>query len=341
MTIKNVFLGLTLALCTAVPVLSGCADKNSSNKEAPQAETEKQGEDFSLIFTKPIEIICPWAEGGSADANARTIGQVVGEKTGQTVTVFNRTGRGGAAGFEEQMNAEPDGYTLGIITAELNTLPPQGVVDFSQQDFYPVIRMNTLPACVAVAADAPYTSLEELISYAAEHPGSLRTGNVGEGSIWHICAAKLERQADISLQHLSYDGASSAAEALVNGELDMVTLETSVMHAFAETGQVRILAVMAEERLSSFPAYPTCKELGYPVVSGSFQGIVCPMDVPQKTKDALERLFTEAYQSQAYQTFCNSYGLEKSFLNAAQFRTFLEEDLESVTKILKDLELTD
>lgn len=341
MKIKNVFLGLTLALCAAVPVLSGCADKNSSNKEAPQAEAEKQGEDFSLIFSQPIEIICPWAEGGSADVNARTIGQVVGEKTGQTVTVYNRTGGGGAAGFEEQMNAKPDGYTLGIITAELNTLPPQGVVDFSQEDFYPIIRMNTLPACVAVAADAPYTSLEELISYAAEHPGSLRTGNVGEGSIWHICAAKLERQANISLRHLSYNGASSAAEALVNGELDMVTLETSVMHAFAEAGQVRILAVMAEERLSSFPDYPTCKELGYPVVSGSFQGIVCPTDVPQETKDALERLFTEAYQSRAYQTFCNSYGLEKSFLNSAQFRTFLEEDLESVTKILKDLELTD
>ena len=341
MKIKNVFLGLTLALCVAIPVLSSCADKNSSNKEAPQAEAEKQGEDFSLIFSQPIEIICPWAEGGSADVNARTIGQVVGEKTGQTVTVYNRTGGGGAAGFEEQMNAKPDGYTLGIITAELNTLPPQGVVDFSQEDFYPIIRMNTLPACVAVAADAPYTSLEELISYAAEHPGSLRTGNVGEGSIWHICAAKLERQANISLRHLSYNGASSAAEALVNGELDMVTLETSVMHAFAEAGQVRILAVMAEERLSSFPDYPTCKELGYPVVSGSFQGIVCPTDVPQETKDALERLFTEAYQSRAYQTFCNSYGLEKSFLNSAQFRTFLEEDLESVTKILKDLELTD
>lgn len=374
LNVRKTFLrtGIILAVGAAIFVfLAGCAAADSSNRANPsnqanssnqnllgavsgaaeaeglkgslkpaESETEKR-EDFSRSFNQPIEIICPWAAGGSADVNARTIGQVAGEKTGQTVTVSNRTGGGGAVGFKEQMEAEPDGYTLGIITAELNTLPPQGKVDFTQEDFYPIIRMNTLPACVAVAVDAPYTNLEELISYAKDHPGALRTGNVGEGSIWHICAAKLERAADISLSHRSYDGASSAAESLVAGELDMVTLETSVMQTFVENGQVRILAVMAEERLNSFPDYPTCKELGYPVVSGSFQGIVCPMEVPKETKDALERLFTEAYQSEAYQNFCESYGLEKSFLNSAEFRTFLEEDLESVTKILKDLDLKD
>lgn len=338
---KRLLLCAAAAACIAVPGLGGCSVEEPQAREQTQYSTEAAEEDFSGEFDRSIEIICPWAAGGSADVNARTIGQAAGEKTGQTVTVDNRTGGGGAVGFRAQKEAEPDGYTLGIITAEINTLPPQGKIHFSQKDIYPIIRMNTLPACVAVAADAPYKTLEELIAYAKNHPGELRTGNVGAGSIWHISAAKLERAAGISLTHLPYDGASSAAEALVKGELNMVTLETSVMQTFAENGQVRILAVMAEERLNSFPEYPTCKELGYPVVSGSFQGIVCPIEVPQEKKDALERLFTRAYQSQAYQGFCDSYGLEKSFLNSAEFRTFLEEDLEGVTKIMKELHLTD
>ena len=330
---------LLLAACSILFLLTGCG--GTPQTETKQPETETAGEDFSKYFTKPIEIINPWAAGGSADVNAKTLGQVIGEKTGQTVTISNYTGGGGAIGFVKQLEAEPDGYTLGIITAELNTLPPQGNVDFTQEDFYPIIRMNTLPACIAVPADAPYNSLDGLIAYAKEHPGELRTGNVGEGSIWHICAAKLEQATGISLEHHSYDGAALAAEALINGELDMVTLETSVMHPYAEKGDVKILAVMAEERLRSFPDYPTCKELNYPVVSGSFQGIVCPMDVPDETKEVLERLFTEAYHSDAYQQFCESYGLETSFLNSAEFRTFLEEDLESVTEILEELNLAD
>lgn len=333
-------LGLVSIISLAFLFFVGCGNQTDADT-TPNVVSENQetGEDFSLLFTKPIEIICPWAPNGSADTNAKTIGQVVGAKTGQIVTVSTHTGGGGAVGFTEQRNAFPDGYTLGIVTAELNTLPPKGLVNFTQQDFYPIIRMNTLPACIAVAGDAPYNTLDELIAYAKAHPDTLRTGNVGQGSIWHISAAKLERATGIRLAHNSYDGAASAAAALVSGELDMVTLETSVMHPYTEMGDVKILAVMAEERLESFPQYPTCKELGYSVVSGSFQGIVCPMDVPEEQKKALERLFTEAYHSKAYQSFCDSYGLEKSFLNSASFRTFLEEDLEIVTKILKDLDL--
>ena len=330
--------GVLLALAMGTALLAGgCAAPGPAEPEITAAATGAA--DYSRIFTEPFEIICPWVQGGSSDVNARTIGQVIGDLTGQTVMVTNTTGGGGTAGFTAQKDAEPDGYHLGIITAELNTLPPQGRVGFDQSDFYPIIRMNTVPACVAVAKDAPYESLEELVSYAKEHPGELRTGNVGAGSIWHICAAKLEKEAGISLDARSYEGAAAAAEALLAGELDMVTVETAVMQTLVEKGQAKILAVMAEERLLSFPEYPTCKELGYPVVGGSFQGIVCPMDVPQEMKDALEQLFTEAFYSGSYQTFCEEYGLERSYLNSADFRTFLEENQEETENIFTDMKL--
>jgi len=335
---KNKVLGAILIISAIL--LSGCQKADSGDQEtAPLSSAVSREESGSSLLTKPVEIICSWAPGGSADTNARTIGQVISAVIGQTVTVSIQTGGGGAVGFTEILEREPDGYTLGIITAELNTLPARGLVSFSQEDFFPIIRMNTLPACVAVAVDAPYNSLEELISYAKEHPGELRTGNVGEGSIWHICAAKLEEATGIQLSHQSFDGASSATVALAAGELDMVTLETSVVYPYTLTGEVKILAIMSEERLTSFPEFPTCKELGYPVVSGSFQGIVCSMNVPDEIKEEWVRLFNEAYQSEAYQSFCDSYGLEKSYLNSAEFRTFLEEDLESVTDIMKDLKL--
>ena len=338
---KKARLPLLLLVLAAAGLLGAGCGGTKPPEQTETAAPESQGEDFTQIFTEPIEIICPWVEGGSSDINARTIGQVISEMTGQTVMVSNRTGGGGAVGFSEQLAAEADGYHLGIITAELNTLPAQGSVSFSQKDFYPIIRMNTVPACVAVRKDAPYQTLEELISYAKDHPGELRTGNVGPGSIWHICAAKLEREAGISLDSRSYDGAAAAAEALAGGELELVTVETSVMQPYVESGQVKILAVMAEERLLSFPQYPTCKELGYNVVGGSFQGMVCYMEVPQEKKEALERLFSKAYFSQSYQTFCSTYGLERSFLPSADFRTFLEENQEEVENMMEDLKLTE
>lgn len=323
-----------LTLGIAAMLLGGCSgrsDPEPAQKESPTPE-------FSS-FNSEVEIICPWAPGGSADVNARRLSQIVGEKIGQVVMVTNQTGAGGAVGFSAQKEAEPDGYTLGIVTAELNTLLAQGKADYKLEDFYPIIRMNTIPACVAVPADSPFQTLEELLAYAKEHPEELRTGDVGIGSIWHICAAKLEEAAGVKFSHVSFEGAALAAVALTNGELDLVTLEPSVFQPYVEEGKARILAVMSEERLKAFEQYPTCKELGYPIVAGSFQGIVCPSDVPDERKAELERLFTEAYESEEYQNFCEEYGVEKSFLNSADFQTFLEEDLEHVKENLKEMGL--
>lgn len=323
-----------LTLGMAAVLFSGCSVR--TNPEPVQRESPVPG--FSS-FNREMEIICPWAPGGSADANARRLSQIVGERTGQVVMVTNQTGAGGAVGFSAQAQTEPDGYTLGIVTAELNTLLAQGKADYKLEDFQPIIRMNTIPACVAVPADSPFQTLEDLLTYAKEHPGKLRTGDVGIGSIWHICAAKLEDAAGVTFSHISFEGAALAAVALTEGELDLVTLEPSVFQPYVEEGKARILAVMSEERLKAFEQYPTCKELGYPVVAGSFQGIVCPSGVLEEQKAELERLFTEAYESEEYQSFCEEYGVEKSFLNAADFQTFLEEDLEHVKENLKEMGL--
>lgn len=337
-------------MLTATIILSGCTGGSGSQApaSAPQSAAapsvsapagDSSAEGFT--FEKSIEIICPWSAGGGSDTNARTIAQAVSQITGQTVTVSNQTGGSGSIGFAAQISAEPSGYTLGIVTAELNTLPPQGLVTYTYDDLHPVIRMNVVPACIAVRADAPYDTLDEFIAYAKEHPGELKCGNVGIGSIWHISAAKLEAAAGMEFVHVPYDGAAAAAPALLGGEIDLITVETAVCHQYAATGDMKILGIMAEERLFSFPDYPTCKELGYDIVSGSWHGMVAPKGVSDEVKAELERVFTEAYDSELYQSFCESYGLEKSYLNSADWHQFLKNDLESTTELMKSLGLAD
>lgn len=322
--------GLLLAL------LTGCAP-GSPGEAGGQSETT--GIATSDLLQSPVEIICPWAAGGSSDQNIRQIAAILEQAIGQPVNVSNRTGAGGAIGFAAQRDAAPDGCALGIVTAELNTLSAQGAIPFSYRDLHPIIRMNTLPACIAVSSDSPFETLDDFLAYAGNHPGGLRNGHVGTGSIWHICAARLELATGTQLSHTAYDGAATAVTALRDGQLDVVVLETSVCHPFVATGEIRILGVMAEERLTAFPEYPTCKELGYDIVAGSYQGIVCPAGVPDNLKTEWERILTDIYFSETYQEFCEQYGLEKSYLNSAAFGTFLEEDLENVSEIIDMLAL--
>ena len=337
-------LGLLLALAMAFAIV-GCSSSEGGQKDdlAPSVsgdDTSASGtSDYSDMFSGSINIICPWAAGGGADGNARQIGAVVGELTGQTVTVSNQTGGSGAVGFSAIMNASPDGGTIGIITAELNTLPPQGLVTFTYEDMYPLIRLCTLPSVVAVSADSPFNTLDELVEYAKANPGDLKVGTVGTGSIWHICAAKLMSTAGIELTAVPYDGASSAATAMLAGEIDLTTTELSVAHTYVQSGDMKILGIMTEERLADYPDYPTCIEQGYDCVGGSFQGMCCPNDVPDDVKDNWEALLTEAYNSEAYQTYCKNVGMVPAYLDHEGWEAYLAEDLTTVDTLMKDLGL--
>ncbi|MDR0400648.1 MAG: tripartite tricarboxylate transporter substrate binding protein, partial [Treponema sp.] len=85
-----------------------------------------------------ITMLCPWAAGGGTDAILRALSAAAEKQLGVTVTVENRTGGGGAIGHAAIKNARPDGYTMGMITFELNSLPQQGLIDFTYQDFDPL-----------------------------------------------------------------------------------------------------------------------------------------------------------------------------------------------------------
>lgn len=327
---------------------SGSSSETEAVTEAPVSEAdpaaegaaETSGKAYDGVFTKSIEFICPWAAGGGSDVNARQIGTVVSELTGQTVTVSNQTGGSGAVGFSAIMNADTDGYTIGIITAELNTLPPQGLVPFTYEDMYPLIRLCTLPSVVAVSSNSPFETLEDLVSYAKEHPGELKVGTVGTGSIWHICAAKLMKEAGIELTAVPYDGASSAATAMLAGEVDLTTTELAVAHAYVQSGDMKILGIMTDERVEDYAEYPTCKEQGYDCVGGSFQGMFGPKDMDETTKAAWEELLTDAYESESYQTYCKNAGMIPAYLDHEGWEAFLKDDLETVGALMKDLGLT-
>lgn len=340
--------GLTLALAVGITGCgsSGGGGNSTTPSTTPSTSTGTGGSsgvtataDYASTFKKSIEIICPWAAGGGADGNARQIGAVVGELTGQTVTVSNQTGGSGAVGFSAIMNADPDGNTIGIITAELNTLPPQGLVTFTYEDMYPLIRLCTLPSVVAVRADSPFNTLDELVQYAKENPGKLKCGTVGTGSIWHICAAKLMQAAGIELTTVPYDGAASAATAMLAGEIDVTTTELSVSNAYVQSGDMKILGIMTEERLEDYPDYPTCTEQGYNCVGGSFQGMFCPNGVDDATKATWEAMLTDAYNSDAYQNYCKSSGMIPAYLDHEGWEAFLAEDLVTVDALMRELGL--
>lgn len=119
---------------------------------------------------KPVTVICPWTAGGGTDVLLRALSKAAEKHLGQTINVVNQTGGAGAIGHNAIRAARPDGYTVGMITFELNSLPPQGLVPFTWKDFDPLMRINSDPAALTVRKDAPYSTVRGFMDHAKANP---------------------------------------------------------------------------------------------------------------------------------------------------------------------------
>lgn len=212
--------------------------------------------------TKPITVICPWTAGGGTDTILRALCKQAEKHLGQTITVVNQTGGGGAVGHAAIMNARPDGYTLGMITFELNSLPPQGLIPFTYKDFDPLMRVNVDAPALTVAKNSPFNTVHDFINYAKAHPNELTIGNSGPGSVWHIAAGLMATKTGIKVKYVPFDGAAPAVTALVGGHISAVSVSVAEVQGQVKAGQLKILGVMDTKRSDLFPEVPTFREEG-------------------------------------------------------------------------------
>src|SRR5690606_15782908 len=128
---------------------------------------------------RAIELIVPFAAGGGTDVLARALGEAARPHLNQDLIVLNRAGASGAVGWSELVAAKTDGYKIGIITVELPMIPHMGLTKVHSDALLPVARLNADPATIAVRADSPFQTIEDLIAAAGKEPDAVSVGNAG------------------------------------------------------------------------------------------------------------------------------------------------------------------
>src|SRR5262245_24143669 len=161
---------------------------------------------------KPVHIFVPYAAGGGVDVLARTLGDVVSRRWGQTVVVENRPGAGGVVASQALVGAPPDGYTLIVVASGHATNPflyaklPYDTF----KDFTPISLLASSPNVLLVRADSPFKNLGEVIAQAKARPGSLSFGHAGNGTSTHLAVELLKNLARIEVEAIPYKGGAPA-----------------------------------------------------------------------------------------------------------------------------------
>ncbi len=286
--------------------------------------------------TKPIRLVVPFPPGGSTDIMARMLAQKLSETFKQGIVVDNRLGVGGAIGIETVVRANPDGYTLLIVSAAyaanaaLYKLPYDPVSDVA-----PIALIGETGFVVTVNPSGPIKNVNELIAYDKANPGKLNYGTGGTGSSVHLVTELFNQMAGTKMTHVPYKGTGAALNDLVGGRIQCVigSMPETIPHV--KTNRLRGIAVTTIKRSSAVPEISTVSETirGYEAVN--WTSALGPKALP---KDIVARWNSEinrSLQLSDVQERMAGAGVEPAGGSSERFHEFLKRDIAKWQKVVK------
>jgi tripartite-type tricarboxylate transporter receptor subunit TctC len=286
---------------------------------------------------RPIELIVPAGAGGGTDVLARAFAEAAKTHLPQPITVINRPGASGMIGHGEMINAKPDGYKLAIVFAEIVIVPHLGLTKLSYEDFTPIARLNADPAAITVQASAPWNTIEEFLATSKAKPGELKMGNSGNGSIWHLAHAALEDKVGVKYNPIPFGGAAPAVLSLLGGHIDAVAVSPGEVAAHVQTGKLKTLAVMSEQRVKGFDNVPTFKERGIDLVIGTWRGLAAPKGTPPDVIVVLTEATRLSANEAVLRESLDRLSMGYSYADAETFRAGMKRDNEVFKQLVTKL----
>ncbi|UUZ64059.1 tripartite tricarboxylate transporter substrate binding protein [Polaromonas sp. P1-6] len=305
-----------LAALTILPALAALTAGLAGNALA-------QVRDFP---NRPVELVVPFQPGGGTDALARAFADATRKHMPQSMVIVNKPGASGAIGWQDVINAKPDGYRLAVVTVEVTTLPHMGLAKFTYDDFTPIARLNADQAAITVRADAPWNTIEEFLEAARKDSGKVGVGNAGNGSIWHLAAAALEDKTQVKFNHIPFQGAGPAVLALLGGHVDSVAVSPAEVTTYVAAGKLKTLAVMADQRVKGFEKVPTLKERNIDLSIGTWRGIAAPKNTPPEVVAYLKNVTLKASSEPAFHEVLEKQNLGFSYADEAAFKANMAKD---------------
>ncbi|WP_144183400.1 Bug family tripartite tricarboxylate transporter substrate binding protein [Elioraea rosea] len=251
--------------------------------------------------TRPIRLIVPFAPGGSNDIVGRIIAEPASQILGQPIVIENRAGAGSMIGAEHVARAAADGYTVLINSAHATVPAIVARVPYnSVTDFVGVAVAGFSPHVIVVNPQLPARTVQELVALLKANPGRYNLASAGIGSGVHVAAELFRSITEVQAEIVHYRGGGPSVAALVAGEAQFGTPTMASSIGQVRGGNIRALAVMAEQRAAALPDVPSATEAGIPkVIFEEFFPILAPAGTPAPVVASLGAAFRTAIEQSA------------------------------------------
>jgi tripartite-type tricarboxylate transporter receptor subunit TctC len=294
--------------------------------------------------TKPIQLLVPFAPGGTTDIIARVISEPLSKSLGQTVIVVNRPGGGGVVGANEAAKAAPDGYTLGVATVSttaanpaINPKTPYNPLT----DFASITNIAATPNIIAVHPSFPARDYKGFVAELKKNPTKYSYASSGTGGIGHLQMELFKNIAGVYITHIPYKGAGPALNDVVAGQVPVIFDNMPSALPFILDNRLVPIVVAAPNRISALPNTPTFKEVGAePVNRMAYYGLVGPKGLPKEIIAKINAAVKQAVEIPAVKKRIEDTGSIVIANSPEEFTAQIKAELETYQKVVREQKLT-
>ena len=290
---------------------------------------------------RALTIVAAYPPGGMVDIVARPLAEIMKKRYPKGVAVLNRPGGGGSVGLAEVVQARADGYTT--ILAPLSTLVIQPQINDlpfkTPDDYEPIVNVISFYSVLAVKADAPWKSAQELLAAARANPEKLRVGSPGEATSSHLNLEELMRRANVRFTHVPFSGWGEGSPALLGGHIEAIVAQPGEVRPLVDGKKLRVLMVFQKKRHPMFPDAPTARELGYDFAVGVWFVMTAPKGTPGPALRYLHDSIKAAMEDPTFVSMVAARGVDIDYRSGDQLRRDLWREYREHGEMLKRLGL--
>ncbi|ETF01670.1 ABC transporter substrate-binding protein [Advenella kashmirensis W13003] len=286
----------------------------------------------------PVTWVVPYPAGGGTDVIARTVASSLEKKLGQTIVIENKPGGGTAIGASAISRAKPDGYMVGTADSGTLAFNPSlyKQLTYDPSKFTYIGGLARFPLVLAVPANSPYKTVNELIEAAKKTPGKLSASSAGAGSPHHLALERFKQLTKTDIVHVPYKGAAPALQDLIGGQVDLMFGDLGSSLPNIKAGKVRVLAVTVPERLPLLPDVPTMAQEGVgDFVAYAWQGLVGPAGMPEDVVKKLDKDLKDTLESDEVRKKVEGLGVEIMPMSGPDFKAYSDKEREDWAKVIK------
>ncbi|MEY3603472.1 MAG: hypothetical protein RIQ49_504 [Pseudomonadota bacterium] len=289
--------------------------------------------------TKPVRMVIAFPPGGPTDIVSRIIASELARLLGQQVVVENRPGAGGNLGAEQVARAAADGYTIFYNTSAITIAPAlYSKLNYDPlKDFAAVGLAATVPLVLVINPQVPAKNLREFVDWAKARKGQINFGSSGAGTITHLAAAQLAKDAGFSATHVPYKGSAPGMLDLASGQVQFMVDTINSTLPMIRDGRLRALAVATSKRSSVLPELPTIAESLIPGFEMSaWQGIVVPTGTPASIISRLNTELQKVLASPEVRSKLLASGTEILGGSPEQYSLYIQQELKRFAQLARE-----